>query len=271
MNHAAKEQARGHENPPAAGSTGPSWALFLDFDGTLVDLAARPDSVHVDPDLATTLAQLALSLGGALAIVSGRPIATIDAHLWPHRFDVAGLHGAERRVAGVVRSGHTHDGGALRRAVEILQRLALDEPRLLVEDKGLSVALHWRLAPAFEARALSTVDSALALAGPAYRIQYGHAVAEIVPAHASKGSAVDEFLTLPPYAGRRPAFFGDDLTDEAAFAAVNRHGGISVKIGEGPTAAGVRLATPEALRRRLADWAARGQPYPDDIGRGDKA
>ena len=78
-------------------------------------------------------------------------------------------------------------------------------------------------------------------------------------------------VTLPPYAGRRPAFFGDDLTDEAAFAAVNRHGGISVKIGEGPTSADARLATPEALRRRLTDWAASGHPSPDDIGRGDKA
>jgi len=245
---------------------GPSWAMFLDFDGTLVDLAGRPDSVQVDPDLPRTLAQLATALGGALAIVSGRPIETIDHYLGPH-FDVAGLHGAERRIGGVLRPGHTPDRAGLRDAVEILRRLARDEPRLVIEDKRLSVAFHWRLVPALEALALITMDRALAAAGPGYRIQHGHAVAEIVPAHASKGGAVDEFLTLKPYAGRRPAFFGDDLTDEAAFAAVNRHGGVSVKIGDGPTAAGMRLATPDALRRLLAAWAASGRPAPENIGR----
>lgn len=262
------EQVRVLDDPSTVTSAGSSWALFLDFDGTLVELAARPDSVIVDPGLTRTLVLLAASLGGALAIVSGRPIATIDHYLGPH-FDVAGLHGAERRIGGVLRPGHTPDRSGLRRALDVLQRLARDEPRLVIEDKQLSVAFHWRLVPALEALALSTVDRALAAAGPGYRIQYGHAVAEIVPAHVSKGGAVDEFLTLQPYAGRRPVFFGDDLTDEAAFAAVNRHGGVSVKIGEGPTAAGVRLATPEALRRYLADWATAGHPSPEQIGRRD--
>jgi trehalose 6-phosphate phosphatase len=264
MTSAATEQARRHATSAIADS---SWAIFLDFDGTLVDIAARPESIHIDPDLARTLARLASGLGGALAIVSGRPIATIDSHLDPYRFDIAGLHGAERRIGGVMRPGNAGDRGALRRAMDILRKLALDEPRIVIEDKDLSVALHWRLAPALEAQALATVDRALAEAGPGYRIQHGHAVAEIVPVHASKGSAVDEFLTLSPYAGRRPVFFGDDLTDEAAFAAVNRHGGISVKIGDGPTSAGLRLATPEALRRRLAAWAASGRPSPEEIGR----
>jgi trehalose 6-phosphate phosphatase len=266
----ANEQVGAQDQLPAATSFGPSWALFLDFDGTLVELAARPDSVHVDPALSGTLVQLAHSLSGALAIVSGRPITTIDQYLGPH-FDVAGLHGAERRVGGIVRPGQTPDRGGLRRALDVLQRLARDEPRLVIEDKQLSVAFHWRLVPALEALALTTVDRALAAAGSGYRIQYGHAVAEIVPAHVSKGAAVDEFLTLKPYAGRRPVFFGDDLTDEAAFAAVNRHGGVSVKIGEGPTAAGVRLATPEALRRRLASWAAAGRLSPEEIGRREES
>jgi len=262
----ANEQLRVLDDTPLVTSVGSSWALFLDFDGTLVDLAARPDSVVVDPDLSRTLMRLAGSLGGALAIVSGRPIATIDHYLGPH-FDVAGLHGAERRVGGVLRPGHTPDRAGLRHALEVLRRLARDEPRLVIEDKQLSVAFHWRLVPALEALALTTVDRALSAAGPGYRLQHGHAVAEIVPAHVSKGGAVDEFLTLSPYAGRRPVFFGDDLTDEAAFAAVNRHGGVSVKIGEGPTSAGMRLATPEALRRCLAGWAASGQPSPEEIGR----
>lgn len=261
----ANEQVRVLDDSPAVAPAGSSWALFLDFDGTLVELAARPDSVVVDPELSRMLVRLSKSLGGALAIVSGRPIAIIDHYLGPH-FDVAGLHGAERRIGGVERPGHTPDRAGLRRALDVLQAMARDEPRLVIEDKQLSVAFHWRLVPALEALALSTVDRALSAAGPAYRIQYGHAVAEIVPAHVSKGGAVDEFLTLRPYAGRRPVFFGDDLTDEAAFAAVNRHGGVSVKIGEGPTAAGVRLATPEVLRRCLAGWAASGHPSPDEIG-----
>lgn len=264
------EKVRVLDDSSAAVSAVSSWALFMDFDGTLVELAARPDAVTVEPGLPQILVRLAASLGGALAIVSGRPIATIDHFLGPH-FDVAGLHGAERRVGGVLRPGHTPDRAGLRHALKVLQGLARDEPRFVIEDKQLTVAFHWRLVPALEALALTTVDRALAAAGSAYRIQYGHAVAEIVPAHVGKGGAVDEFLTLPPYAGRRPVFFGDDLTDEAAFAAVNRHGGISVKIGEGPTSASVRLATPEALRRRLAEWARLGRPHPDDIGRRDKA
>lgn len=259
------EQVRVLGDSPAVASAAASWAVFMDFDGTLVELAARPDSVVVAPELTRTLVQLHACLQGALAIITGRPIATIDHYLGPH-FDVAGLHGAERRIGGVLRPGQTPDRAGLRRALDVLEHLARDEPRLVVEDKKLTVAFHWRLVPALEALALTTVDRALAAAGSGYRIQYGHAVAEIVPAHVGKGGAVNEFLTLKPYAGRRPVFFGDDLTDEAAFAAVNRHGGVSVKIGEGPTAAGVRLATPEALRRCLADWAAAGQPSPEAIG-----
>jgi trehalose 6-phosphate phosphatase len=267
----ANEQVRVLDDAPTVQPAGVSlWALFLDFDGTLVELAARPDSVVVDPDLSRTLVRLSTSLSGALAIVSGRPIAIIDHYLGPH-FDVAGLHGAERRIGGVLRPGQTPDRAGLRRALEVFEGLARDEPRLVIEDKQLSVAFHWRLVPALEALALTTVDRALAAAGPAYRIQYGHAVAELVPAHVSKGGAVDEFLTLEPYAGRRPVFFGDDLTDEAAFAAVNRHGGVSVKIGEGPTSAGVRLATPEALRKCLAGWAATGHPLPEQIGQREES
>jgi trehalose 6-phosphate phosphatase len=262
----ANERVRVRDDSAAATTSGSSWALFLDFDGTLVELAARPDSVVVDPDLTRILMRLAGDLNGALAIVSGRPIATIDHFLGSH-FDVAGLHGAERRICGVMRPGHTPDRAGLRRALEVLQPLARGEPRLVIEDKTLSVALHWRLVPALEALALSTVDRALAAVGAGYRIQYGHAVAEIVPSHVSKGGAVDEFLTLNPYVGRRPIFFGDDLTDEAAFAVVNRHGGLSVKIGEGPTAAGARLANPEALRHCLAGWAASGRLPLEEIER----
>lgn len=254
------------DDSPVVTSVDSSWALFLDFDGTLVELAASPESVIVAPDLASTLTRLASGLGGALAIVSGRQIATIDRYLGP-RFDVAGLHGAERRVGGVLRPGHTPDRGGLRLALDVLRQLARDEPRLVIEDKQLSVAFHWRLVPELEALALTTIDRALAAAGSGYRVQYGHAVAEILPAHVSKGGAIDEFLTLSPYAGRRPVFFGDDLTDEAAFATVNRHGGVSVKVGEGPTAAGARLATPEEVRRCLAEWAASGRASPERIGR----
>lgn len=265
MTH-ANGRVRVADESAATTSPGSSWALFLDFDGTLVDLAARPESVVVDPGLTRTLMRLSGSLNGALAIVSGRSIATIDHYLGSH-FDVAGLHGAERRVAGVMRPGHAPDPVALRRALDVLQPLVRDEPRLVIEDKTLSLALHWRLVPTLEALALAAVDRALAAAGPGYRIQYGHAVAEIVPTHVSKGGAVDDFLTRNPYAGRRPIFFGDDLTDEAAFAVVNRHGGVSVKIGEGATVAGARLANPGALRQCLAGWAASGRPPLEEFGR----
>ncbi|MDR7037330.1 trehalose 6-phosphate phosphatase [Methylobacterium sp. BE186] len=231
-------------------------ALFLDFDGTLVEIAPRPDAVRVDPGLVPALERLRERLGGALAIVTGRPIGVIDNFLAPTRFDVAGLHGVERRVNDAVTGGRPEDHPDLRARVPRLQALVADLDAVLIEDKGASVAVHWRLANPEDARRAEAVVKAIAaeLDGP-YRLQLGKAVGEIVPASATKGHAIRALLEAPPYAGRRAVFLGDDRTDELAFASVNADGGVSVRVGPGETVAPKRLADPEAVRALLYAWA----------------
>ena len=235
------------------------WALFLDFDGTLVDIAATPDGVVVESDLPAVLARLRSYLGGALALVSGREIAVLDGFLAPERFDAAGLHGVERRVAGRLFPCVPENHPGLRRAIAGLQDLAAGREGLIVEDKGCSVALHWRLAPDHAELALAAVQDLAAALGPDYRLQHGKAVAEILPASAGKGPAIELYLQQEPFRGRRPIFIGDDLTDEHGFAAVNARGGVSVRIGDGESIAQQRLARPGDLRRLLRDWASAGR------------
>ena len=247
---------RGHDSEAEA-FTGPqsAWALFLDFDGTLVEIAERPDAVVVPPDLGATLRALRDRLGGAMAIVTGRSIAVIDGFLAPDRFDVAGLHGTEHRLAGELFPCRTEDHPELRLGIEGLQRRFASEPGILIEDKGCSVAVHWRLAPAAADLAARTIAEMAAALGSAYRLQLGKAVAEVLPARASKGGIIRHLLTEGPYRDRRPIFIGDDLTDEGAFEVVDDLGGISIRVGPGPTRARYRVEAPSALRELLAGWA----------------
>ena len=158
-------------------------ALFLDFDGTLVEIAPSPEDVHLDRRVAPALTVLRAQLGGALALVSGRPIGFLDEMLAPHRFDIAGLHGAQIRADGEIRSqADTHEG--MRAALRDLVRFANSHVGIIVEDKRISVALHWRLAPALEEEALALIRGIAARMGPAMRLQEGKAVAELVPAPA---------------------------------------------------------------------------------------
>jgi trehalose 6-phosphate phosphatase len=238
-----------------------NWALFLDFDGTLVDIVERPSDVVVDPALPEALARLQEKLGGALAIISGRPIAFLDERLGSSRFDSAGLHGLEHRIGNDLYLCQAEDHPALRPVVDRLHEIARVKPGLLIEDKGCSVALHWRLAAHEKEFCLATAHAALESLGPDYRVQFGKAVAEILPSAAGKGKVIEAFLHEPPYRGRRPVFIGDDLTDENGFKTVNAQGGISVRIGAGDTIAHQRLGTPAELRHSLLAWAA-GGPLP---------
>ncbi|MGU3538394.1 trehalose-phosphatase [Methylobacterium sp. A54F] len=232
------------------------YALFLDFDGTLVEIAPRPDAVRVEPGLVETLDRLRARLGGALAVVTGRPVGVIDAFLDPLRLDVAGLHGVERRTGGVVSGGRAEDHPELRARVPRLEAAAAELDAVLIEDKGASVAVHWRLAsPADAERAEAAVKAVAAELAGGYRLQLGKAVGEIVPADATKAHAIRAFAEQPPYAGRRALFLGDDRTDEIAFASVNEDGGLSVRIGPGETVARHRLADPAAVRALLRAWA----------------
>lgn len=235
---------------------GARYALFLDFDGTLVEIAPRPDAVVVPDGLGATLVRLRSRLEGALAIVTGRPIATIDDFLEPQRFDVAGLHGVERRLGHVVEGCRPEAHPTLRAAVATMRERASPLEGILIEDKGCSVALHWRLAPEGDARVAADLMEGFARdLAPAYRLQRGKAVAELLPTTATKGHAIRGFLREAAYAGRRPVFFGDDLTDEEAFADVNAEGGVAVRIGPGPTIAGRRLPAPADVRAALTAWA----------------
>lgn len=244
--------------PPAPASvrTAPI-ALFLDFDGTLVEIAPSPDDVHVDRRLPAALDTLRQRLGGALALVSGRPVALLDEMMAPYRFDAAGLHGAQIRLGGE-EAPLAEPSEALHAATRAMVRFANAHVGVIVEDKRQSVALHWRLAPALEAEALALMEAVAAEIGPSMRLQRGKSVAELVPATASKGGAIAWLLQQAAYAGRQPVFIGDDITDEDGFAAVNDAFGLSIRIGEGQTCARHRLASPTVLHRILLAAAEGG-------------
>ena len=233
----------------------PSCALFLDFDGTMVDIAPQPHAVHVPEPLLAVLQEVHAWLGGALAVISGRPIAQIDEFLEPLQLPVAGVHGAERRgTDGGVHLLNTHP---LDHVEEAACALAAHHPGLLVENKRGSLALHYRQRPELEALCLATMQQAVD-ESPGLVLLRGKMVAEAKPGGASKGRAIEDFLAEAPVAGRRPVFIGDDVTDEAGFSAVQRLGGVGIKIGEGATVASHRLADPAALRQQLeAALAAR--------------
>lgn len=226
----------------------PTCALFLDFDGTLVDIAAKPEAVVVPAGLVQILAALEQLLGGGLAVVSGRPIQQIDQFLAPLRLPVAGEHGAERRDS----AGQTTLLPALplQRVEDAAQALAREYPALRVETKRGSVALHFRQAPELEALCVSTLQAAVD-DSPGLALLAGKMVAEAKPGYISKGKAIEAFLREPPFEGRRPLFIGDDVTDEAGFTAVQAAGGVGFKVGEGSTNAAHRLPSPAVLRREL--------------------
>ena len=231
------------------------WALFLDVDGCLVDFAETPDAVSVPARLRDTLEVLATRLDGALALVSGRPLQGIDALFAPLRLNAAGLHGLERR-SGRGTLDAPEAPAALARVREDADQLARQWPGVVVEDKGATLALHWRAAPAARDPLRDFADAALPRL-PGYQLQHGNQVVELRPANGDKGSAIDALLEEPPFRGRVPVFAGDDITDESGFAIVNRRGGMSVLVGtREPSAAHYALRSPEAVRRWLAAGAA---------------
>lgn len=240
------------DKPP---SISDDWALFLDVDGCLLELADAPDAVVVPAGLVDLLIDIDRRLDGAFALVSGRSLATLDGLFAPGKFSAAGLHGAEFRL----RDGQNDSATVapeLAGLRETAERIAGVYPGAIVENKGAALALHWRQAPdaepalqAFAANALTTL--------PGYRLQQGKQVVELRPGQrggsdAEKGVAIAEFLDMSPFAGRLPVFAGDDVTDESGFVVVNAHAGVSVLVGDRePSAARHALRDPAAVRQWL--------------------
>ncbi len=226
-------------------------ALFLDFDGTLADLARQPDAVQVHPTLVALLNSLHQRLDGALALVTGRAREDLEPMLaspwpWPAAFE----HGAVRlSVHGGLAS--TRPEG-LARAIGAAERLVAQHSGLLLEHKQTSMALHFRLAPTLEALCVDTLARAIAH-DPGLQLLRGKAVIEVKSSRVSKGLAIEAFMQEAPFAGRVPVFAGDDVTDEAGFDVVQRLGGQGIKVGDGPTRARHRCPDPDTLRVWLAE------------------
>ncbi len=229
------------------------WALFLDVDGTLLEIAPTPDATTVPAGLKELLASLQRAAGGALALVSGRSLAQLDTLFAPLQLPAAGLHGMERRTA----SGTRQDAPAQREIPpatrEHLLSAVSHHPGLLLEDKGATLALHYRLAPDLQETARRTMAVALEQAGPRYALLDGKMVIELKLADASKCRAIAAFMRELPFAGRAPIFVGDDHTDEAGFEYVNRVGGLSIQIGATPPRGAIyHLADVPAMHAWLA-------------------
>ena len=231
-------------------------AFFFDFDGTLVELAPTPDGVLVRPDMLALLTELRRATQGAVAVVSGRGIDSIDSFLGMRDLPVAGLHGAERRDANGDTQRVGFDDERLLHMEKVLADLVRSHPGLLLEIKGAAVALHYRNAPESEPAAREATTRLVGEFADAYVLQPGKMVYEIKPKDVDKGRALRAFLDEPPFAGRLPVFAGDDLTDEKGFAVVNEQRGLSIKVGGGDTIAQTRVDSVDALLGWLASLVA---------------
>lgn len=249
--HASKAQ---FEEAPDLGER---CAFFLDLDGTLLDISEHPHQVAIDGGLVRLLGALGRSAGGALALISGRPIADIDRLLGHPGFCVAGQHGAERRDFSGTMHRHEVSRAALEEARRGFGKMAARHPGIVLEDKGVSLALHFRAVPGLFAEMQGAVRGLARDLGGEFEVQLGKMVVELRPSGKDKGVAIAEFLGEAPFRGRTPVFVGDDLTDEIGFELINRVGGRSVKVGDGESAARWRLPDSASVRAWLSDFVAR--------------
>ncbi len=228
-------------------------ALYLDFDGTLVDFAPEPDAIEVRPGTIELLEKVSDKLDGALAIVTGRRIGDIDRHLAPLALPASGVHGQEIRPASgentkVAPSGEIDEA---RRRLAASMRPA--DP-LLLEDKGGALVLHFRKHPAERERAEALARDVVSGLG-ALHVVPGHGIFEIVERGVTKARALAHLSAHAPFAGRIPVYVGDDTTDEDAIGAAQQAGGFGVKVGPGETRAQFRLSDIDAVHRWLTAFA----------------
>jgi trehalose 6-phosphate phosphatase len=244
------------DSPPAPPILDLRSALFLDVDGTLLEIAPRPDLVRVPVELPRLIGRLAEQRHGALALISGRPLAELDRFFQPWRGAAAGLHGIERRRADGLPDYMLDSGSAeaLDRIRPRLAALASGHNGLILEDKGSTLALHYRAAPGREAEILAFAESLQRETDEALRLIAGKMVVEFQPRNADKGLAIAAFLAEPPFVARNPVFVGDDTTDEDGFIEIRRRGGAAVRVGKpAKTAANYSLPSVTAV----LEWLAR--------------
>ena len=225
--------------------------MLLDVDGTLLDTAPTPKSVIVPDSLRRSLERLHTRSGGAVAFVSGRLIANLDRLFAPLRLPAIGGHGAQIRLSGNGRAQWRHAeliGQDCRRQVAAV---AAADRRILVENKGSSLAIHYRLAPELEQPLVSKIAAIVTQDGE-LELMHGKAVIEIKSTRFTKGTAVHELMTSPPFANRTPIFVGDDITDESVFATLPALGGIGYSVERFMAGASGMFGSPGEVR----DWLA---------------
>lgn len=207
-----------------------SSAILLDIDGTLLDIAPTPLDVHVSSDLKNTLSQLAKLTNGALAFVSGRPVAEIDHLFEPPRLASIGGHGAELRYVGSPCESRIDQ--LIDDDIRSLLASAIAQAEgVILEDKGYSLALHYRLAPHHVDLVRNAMNTARARRRPPLELLPGKSVIEIKSAHFTKGTGVRELMLHPQFAGRRPIFIGDDVSDESVFEVLPEFSGLGFSVG----------------------------------------
>jgi trehalose 6-phosphate phosphatase len=246
------KRSRSEHDPGKIPAPRADFAYFFDIDGTLVDISPTPSEVRLERELLELIERLHEVSGGALALISGRSIQDIDSLFHGQRLPVAGQHGVERRSGDGRISRHHFSGEHLEVSRARLREAIARHSRLFLEDKGLSLALHYRQAPtlgSFAHRLMRTLQLEI---GPDYTVLTGKRIVEIKPSGKDKGQAVEEFMSEVPFKGRIPVFVGDDATDEYGFAVVNALGGHSIKVGRGRSIARWRLANVAAVRSWLA-------------------
>jgi trehalose 6-phosphate phosphatase len=236
--------------PPAPG---PDLALFLDIDGTLLEHQPHPEGVFVDDELRDLLVAAAERLDGAVAFVTGRSVAMVDRLFQPLALPVAGLYGLEHRLMPGGEATAADEPADLAAVAEALEEEFRDTEGVYFERKGAVLAIHTRAAPHALPAVQGAAEQALPRLPEGYRIVAGHAGLELLPVEALKSAAIRRFMEIEPFRGRRPAFIGDDVSDESGFEHVNGIGGISVRVRpRGETAAGYVLDNVAAVRNWIS-------------------
>jgi trehalose 6-phosphate phosphatase len=246
--HQSEHTADGVPEPKLDRST-----LFLDFDGTLVDLAPRPDAIEVDPGLGDLLRSLSERTEGRVVIITGRAIEDVTQYLQGFDGPIIGGHGAQERIEGEIRNHELANPETVKRLGEMTTAFAATHPGLICEQKPTGVVLHFRQNEDLASQAYAFLR-ALSETHEGFDLHHSKMAYELRPQGIGKDVSMKRLMESEKFKSTMPIFFGDDVTDEPALHWVAEQGGIAVKVGEGETAAGCRLGDPQAARRTLRRW-----------------